>query len=36
LKVKFKIDENLGRREAELLSGASHDVKTVVDQTLDR
>ena len=30
--MKFKLDENLGRRGAELLQAAGHDVATVYDQ----
>ena len=32
--MRFKVDENLGRREAALLRSAAHDVKTVIDQDL--
>jgi predicted nuclease of predicted toxin-antitoxin system len=32
--VKVKLDENLGRREAEPLRAAGHDVLTVVDQNM--
>ena len=32
--MKLKLDENLGRLAAELLSGAGHDVETVPSQSL--
>ena len=32
--VKVKVDENLGRREAERLRAAGHDVLTVIDQNM--
>jgi predicted nuclease of predicted toxin-antitoxin system len=32
--VKFKLDENIGRRGLELLTAAGHDVMTVRDQGL--
>lgn len=32
--MKFKLDENLGRRGAELLETFGHDVMTVLDQRL--
>jgi predicted nuclease of predicted toxin-antitoxin system len=32
--VKFKLDENIGRRGQELLKAAGHDVMTVWDQDL--
>lgn len=34
--MKFKLDENLGRRGKELLNSAGHDVATVYDQNLTR
>ncbi|MFZ1416349.1 MAG: DUF5615 family PIN-like protein [Defluviicoccus sp.] len=32
--MKIKLDENIGRRGAELLKAAGHDVMTVRDQDL--
>ncbi len=32
--MKFKLDENIGRRGLELLKAAGHDVTTVWDQGL--
>jgi predicted nuclease of predicted toxin-antitoxin system len=32
--VKFKLDENLGRRAADLIRAAGHDAVTVADQGL--
>lgn len=32
--MKIKLDENIGRRRLELLSGAGHDVMTTGDQNL--
>ena len=32
--MKIKLDENLGRRGAELFSAAGHDVATVTEQSL--
>jgi hypothetical protein len=32
--VKFKLDENIGRRGRELLEAAGHDVMTVREQDL--
>jgi predicted nuclease of predicted toxin-antitoxin system len=32
--VKFKLDENIGRRGLELLEASGHDVVTVRDQAL--
>jgi len=32
--MKLKLDENLGRRAAELLRGRGHDVRTVPDEHL--
>jgi predicted nuclease of predicted toxin-antitoxin system len=32
--VKFKLDENIGRRGLELLKASGHDVMTVWDQSL--
>jgi hypothetical protein len=34
--VKFKLDENLGRRGAELVRMAGHDVATVFLEVLER
>jgi predicted nuclease of predicted toxin-antitoxin system len=33
--MKFKLDENLGRRGGDLLTAAGHDVATVFDQNLN-
>ncbi|MDX6444874.1 MAG: hypothetical protein QOH71_1948 [Blastocatellia bacterium] len=33
--MKFKLDENLGRRGRNLLTAAGHDVATVFDQNLN-
>ncbi|MDA8048931.1 MAG: DUF5615 family PIN-like protein [Rhodospirillales bacterium] len=33
--MKIKLDENIGRRGAELLTAAGHDVMTVRDQRLE-
>jgi predicted nuclease of predicted toxin-antitoxin system len=35
MKLKLKLDENIGLRGVELLSGAGHDVATVRDQQLE-
>jgi len=32
--VKFKLDENIGRRGLELLKASGHDTLTVLDQDL--
>jgi predicted nuclease of predicted toxin-antitoxin system len=32
--MKFKLDENLGRRGKDLMAAAGHDVATVFDQNL--
>ncbi len=32
--MKFKLDENLGRRGKDLLAAAGHDVATIYDQNL--
>lgn len=32
--MKFKLDENIGRRGVQLLTNAGHDVATVYDQSL--
>ena len=32
--MRFKLDENLGRRGRDLLTAAGHDVATVFDQNL--
>ncbi len=34
--MKFKLDENLGRRGRDLLTASGHDVATVFDQNLSR
>ena len=33
--MKFKLDENLGRRGQEILAAASHDVSTVADERVE-
>jgi hypothetical protein len=33
--VKFKLDENFGRRRREILATAGHDVSTVADQRIE-
>jgi len=34
--MRFKLDENLGRRGRDLLTAAGHDVATVFDQNLNQ
>ena len=34
--MRFKLDENLGRRGTELLTAAGHDVATAFDQNLNQ